>query len=183
MSEEKKSEKKADDTIFYTTYLTADQTAKDNKETSDNKFLPNGELRQRRKRTSKNSRIYVDPHELMDELLEFKRTDIISENLGSMFIKMAIRFTSSSKFNGYSWRDEFISCALIRIVKYIDKFDPERENCNPFAYISKIIEHEVIKIINKEKKIIDTNNRLRTAVWTEIETENGLEHVDLNEEG
>ena len=93
-------EPKKEESIFYTEFLSADQTKKDNKEQSDNKYLPNGELRQRRKRASKNSRIYVDPNELLAELLEFKKTDIISERLGAMFIKMTIRFTSSSKFNG-----------------------------------------------------------------------------------
>ena len=59
----------------------------------------------------KNPQHYVDKNEMMEELIKYNETEIISEELGLMFYKIAEHYGSQPKFAGYSCIEEMKSSA------------------------------------------------------------------------
>lgn len=122
----------------------------------------------RRKRTKKGSELYIDKNEMMDELIHYNTEGEISEKLGAMFLKLAIRYTSKSNLSGYSYREEFIGSGVLRMISQIDKFDINHPSKNPFAYFTQVIHNETMGILNKEKRQRDIKDNLRDKIWDEV---------------
>jgi hypothetical protein len=65
------------------------------------------------------------------------------------------------QFSGYTYKDDFYSDAVYKILKYLGNFNHlliseiTGTNVNAFAYISQIIHNSVLFIINKKKKDIN----------------------------
>ena len=68
----------------------------------------------------KKSVYYIIKDELRTELEYYKKTKIISEKLGEMILKIAHRYSSKPCFSGYSYRDEFVSEAIYRMIDQLD---------------------------------------------------------------
>jgi len=122
----------------------------------------------KRVRVKKGSVNYISGKEMMIELRHHKATGEITEVLGSMFLKLATRFTSKPNFIGYSYRDEMISSAVYRMISQISKFDVDHPAQNPFAYFTQICRNQVLSILNAEKKQRDIKDSVRTQIWDEI---------------
>lgn len=117
---------------------------------------------------------YVDPIELTKEIKKFKKTKVISEELGTMILKIARKYASRSNFSGYSYKEDFISDAVHRMIEQLDKINLKHPKCNVFAYLTQMCHFKFIAKITKEKKFQDTKNRLRDDYFAEIENE---EHI------
>lgn len=121
----------------------------------------------------KRGEYYIDPADLEKEIRKYKETGIQSEKLGKFLIKLANRFASRPNFSGYSYKDEFISDAIYRMVDQMDKIDLDHPQCNPFAYLTQTCYNVFIARINKEKKYTATKNALKDYYFNELEeTEN-----------
>jgi len=105
---------------------------------------------------------YVDNAKFLEEMIEYKRQykisknndeelPIISEYLGSVFLKIAQRLSFRPNFINYSFKDDMISDGIENCLHYIHNFDPEKSS-NPFAYFTQIIYYAFIRRIQKEKK-------------------------------
>jgi DNA-directed RNA polymerase specialized sigma24 family protein len=129
----------------------------------------------RRKRTKKGTELYIDKNEMMDELLHYNKTGEISEKLGAMFLKLAIRYTSKPNLSGYSYREEFIGSGVLRMISQIDKFDVDHPSKNPFAYFTQVIHNETMGILNREKRQRDIKADLRDKLWSEVASDQGLD--------
>ena len=115
------------------------------------------------KRKSKvNKAHYVDNAKFLEAMIEYKReynkskesdTDLpmISEYLGSVFLKIAQRLSFRPNFINYAFKDDMISDGIENCLHYIHNFDPEKSS-NPFAYFTQIIYYAFIRRIQKEKK-------------------------------
>lgn len=97
------------------------------------------------------------------ELSELTRTDQNSyERFGEIILLMVKNILKKPQFSGYTYKDDFYSDAVYKILKYLHNFnhllisDISGTNVNAFAYISQIIHNSVLFIINKKKK--DTND-------------------------
>lgn len=97
------------------------------------------------------------------ELSEITRTDQKSyERFGEIILLMVKNILKKPQFSGYTYKDDFYSDAVYKILKYLGNFnhllisDITGTNVNAFAYISQIIHNSVLFIINKKKK--DTND-------------------------
>ena len=77
---------------------------------------------------------YVNNKEIMVEMIEYRRTGVISERLGEMYYLIASNLANKSNFIGYTWKDDMIADAVLTCVKYCKNFNPEKSN-NPFGYI------------------------------------------------
>lgn len=97
-----------------------------------------GDKQKRKKRIKKDSR-YVTNKQLHPELVKFKETGIMSEELGEMCLEIANRMLTRSNFRGYTFKDMMISNAMYSILKYLKNFKPEHPRANGFGYISQII--------------------------------------------
>ena len=105
---------------------------------------------------------YVDNAKFLEEMIEYKRqykvsknneeeSPIISEYLGSVFLKIAQRLSFRPNFINYAFKDDMISDGIENCLHYIHNFDPEKSS-NPFAYFTQIIYYAFIRRIQKEKK-------------------------------
>jgi DNA-directed RNA polymerase specialized sigma24 family protein len=138
---------------------------KEEEELNQKKLPPQ---KRKRIRTKKGSELYIDSKEMMQELINYNDTGVISEELGEMFLKLARRYTSKPNFVGYSYRDEMISESVHRMVSQIDKFDVTHPSRNPFAYFTQICYHQVLTMINKEKRQSEIKDNIRTKIWDEV---------------
>ena len=105
---------------------------------------------------------YVDNAKFLEEMIEYKRQyfisknnneelPIISEYLGSVFLKIAQRLSFRPNFINYAFKDDMISDGIENCLHYIHNFNPEKSS-NPFAYFTQIIYYAFIRRIQKEKK-------------------------------
>ena len=105
---------------------------------------------------------YVDNAKFLEEMIEYKRqyyisknndeeSPIISEYLGSVFLKIAQRLSFRPNFINYAFKDDMISDGIENCLHYIHNFNPEKSS-NPFAYFTQIIYYAFIRRIQKEKK-------------------------------
>lgn len=148
------------------------------KEQQEQQKLP--PQKRKRIRTKKGSELYIDSKEMMKELIHYNNTVEYDENgekiksgeitevLGAMFLKLARRYTSKPNFVGYSYRDEMISESVYRMISQIDKFDVDHPSKNPFAYFTQICYHQVLTMINKEKRQSEIKDNIRAKLWDEV---------------
>lgn len=94
---------------------------------------------------------YVENEELLEEIIKFKKTKIMSDRLGEMILLIAKRFSTIGKFRNYTWRDDMIADAVLTCVKYCHSFDPKKST-NPHAYITKICLNQFRQYLKKQKK-------------------------------
>ena len=105
---------------------------------------------------------YVDNAKFLEEMIEYKKqyfiskdndeeSPIISEYLGSVFLKIAQRLSFRPNFINYAFKDDMISDGIENCLHYIHNFNPEKSS-NPFAYFTQIIYYAFIRRIQKEKK-------------------------------
>jgi DNA-directed RNA polymerase specialized sigma24 family protein len=122
----------------------------------------------RRPRTPKTSHLYIDKEEMMDELQHYKETEEITDKLGSMFLKLAIRYTSKPNLSGYTYRDDMIASAVSRMVEQIGKFNVDHPARNPFAYFTMLTYRQVITYIAKEHRYTGIKKSVRSKLWAEF---------------
>ena len=115
------------------------------------------------KRKSKVNKIhYVDNAKFLEAMIEYKseyneakkndkELPMISEYLGSVFLKIAQRLSFRPNFINYAFKNDMISDGIENCLHYIHNFNPEKSN-NPFAYFTQIIYYAFIRRIQKEKK-------------------------------
>jgi len=105
---------------------------------------------------------YVNNKMLMEEIIKYKKEydeyengnrDLpgVSNELGEMIQSIANNLSNKGSFSGYSYKEDFISEAILTCLKYLKNFDPEKSN-NPFAYITQICKNSFINFIKKQKK-------------------------------
>lgn len=129
---------------------------------------------------SKDDKIYyVDPIELRRLIREYKR-DLaadsghrMSDELGICLIKIAKRFTSQPCFSDYSYREDFESAAIEKMIKAVEKIDPD-DSRSPFAYLTQTCFRSVINYIKKEKKYQMQKDRIAEDIYNQYARENGL---------
>ena len=125
----------------------------------------------------KNKQYYINPKELRAELAKYKEEDIISEELGAMILKIAQRYASKPNFSGYSYKEEFIGTAVLRMIEQLHKLDLNHPKCNPFAYLTQICHFKFIEKINKEKKYQTLKTRLKDHYYDEFERDESLQNT------
>ena len=109
---------------------------------------------------------YVDPRELKKELVNYYKNDKCSRELGDMIHKIAHGLSYSSNFINYTYKDEMVGDALVKMYTAVTnkKFDIESEY-NPFSYFTTIAFHAFINRIKKEKKHTETLNQYKEKVY------------------
>lgn len=122
------------------------------------------------------------------------------EKFGEIVLLMISKILTKPQFSGYTYRDEFFSDAVYKILKYLHNFKydmiSERtgQPVNSFAYISQYIHNSVLYIINTKKKehdkikqqistsILDHNYNLKDYNQTYESTYHPDEHKNFKEE-
>ena len=108
------------------------------------------------------SRIRKELKELIVKLSE--KTPISDESyerFGEIILLMIKSILTKHQFSGYSYKDDFYSDSIHKILKYMKNFNHKLISkrtgleVNAFAYISQIIHNSVIYIIKQNKKAQD----------------------------
>lgn len=80
------------------------------------------------------------------------------DNLGRIILLMIKNILTKPQFSGYSYRDDFFSDAVYKILRYSYNFDHtliskiSGRPVNAFAYISQIIHNSIIFVISTNKR-------------------------------
>ena len=92
------------------------------------------------------------------------------ERFGEIILLMIKNILKKPQFSGYTYKDDFYSDAIHKILKYLHNFDHTKisertgQPVNAFAYISQYIHNSVLFIIDQKKK---ENNKLKHHVMME----------------
>lgn len=103
---------------------------------------------------------YCNKAEMLEELRQYKKTGVISEKLGAMFLEIAKRYSSKPCFYNYPDRMDWISSSVLRMIEKIDKFDVNHSKANPFFYFTRIVQRKIFAEITKVRKRVAISNQL-----------------------
>lgn len=92
------------------------------------------------------------------------------ERFGEIILLMIKNILKKPQFSGYTYKDDFYSDAVYKILKYLGNFNHKLISqrtgtpVNSFAYISQIIHNSILFIINSKKK---ENDNLKKQIAME----------------
>ena len=112
---------------------------------------------------------YVDPTEFKNQIKEYYNSGICTDYLGGCLNKIAEGLGYNPKFINYSYKEEMIGDALIKMFSALKrkKFDISTDT-SPFGYFTTIAFHAFINRIKKEKKHHDTISEFRERKYEEL---------------
>jgi hypothetical protein len=110
-----------------------------------------------------NPRNYVDKQKLHDSLVEWQELIRKAEENGEprpqlplytakAIMNIARHTASSASFRTYSWREDMEAKAMLNMVIKAEKYDPNREDANAFAFFSFITSNTFKEYIPNEKR-------------------------------
>ncbi len=115
---------------------------------------------------------YIEPKVFKESLKKYYETDNLTDDLAENIKKIAYGLSYKSNFIEYSYKDDMIGDALIKMysaLKYKKyKFDT---NSNPFSYFTTIAFHAFINRIKREKKHHKAESDYRESVYEDIMTD------------
>ena len=115
----------------------------------------------------KKTEYYIDPAVFKQQLVEYYKDSTKNESLIAESInKIAHGLSYSSNFINYTYKDEMIGDAIVKMFTAVKnkKFNVESEH-NPFSYFTTIAFHAFINRIKKEKKHTEALNEYRTRFY------------------
>lgn len=127
---------------------------------------------------------YVDPEQFKKEIMEYYKVKTsIPDSLAISVQQIATRLAFAPNFINYTYREEMIGDALIKMIEALKghKFNPEKGK--PFSYFTKIAYHAFCNRIKKEKKAREALTHYQNEVYSGliddgvIPTEKNTHHV------
>lgn len=100
---------------------------------------------------------YLKNSDLVKEIIDFKKNNVASETLGRYLLLIATNLSTKGNFNGYTWRTDMVSEAVLTCIKYLKNFKPNKANA--FAYVTQICRHSFIAYIKAERKHSEIKDR------------------------
>ncbi len=117
----------------------------------------------------KKAEYYIEPKVFKASLRKYYDSDILTDDLAENIKKIAYGLSYNSSFINYSYKDDMIGDALIKMysaLKY-KKYKFEN-NSNPFSYFTTIAYHAFINRIKKEKSIMKLLNLIKSKFMKTI---------------
>lgn len=119
--------------------------------------------------------VYIDPVEMEALIVEYYKTDIISNKLAEMVQMISTRLALARNFYSYSFKQEMQGDAIVKMMTALRR---KRFKCgagyNPFSYFTKVAYHAFQNSIKKHKKDFDTIKRYREEVYEDHMCANNL---------
>jgi hypothetical protein len=111
---------------------------------------------------------YVDPNLFKEQIKLYYQTGVCTNFLGDCLNKIAEGLGYNSKFINYSYKEDMIGDALIKMFSALkrQKFNVDSET-SPFGYFTTIAFHAFINRIKKEKKHHDTITEYKLRKYEE----------------
>ena len=106
---------------------------------------------------------YLTNATLLPEVIRAKGLGQITPELAKMLMLLTERYSRHPSFNGYSFKEDMKSEALVNLVRNALQFNPEKSS-NPFAFYTTAIYHSFLQYLNTEKR----HRNIRDALLIEI---------------
>ena len=110
------------------------------------------EEKPKKKKGRKRHKHYVNPKEFQDQILTFYDTGVISKELGEAVFNIANRLGYAPNFINYTYKEDMIGDALIKMFAALNNKKFDMNKGNPFSYFTKIAYNAYRNRIKKEKK-------------------------------
>lgn len=126
-----------------------------------------------KKRKATKDEYYIDPKEFAERIKEYYETEDDKcknyEILGKYFLKMAKRMSTAASFARYSWKEDMIGEALIKMTKALrNKKYSFAFGSSPFSYYTQVIYWAFISVIKNEKKQNEIAKKYRDEKFIEM---------------
>ena len=114
---------------------------------------------------------YVNPKQFLQMLNDYYESDDLIDELAESVYKIAVGLSYSPNFINYSYKDEMIGDAVVKMVAAVKnkKFNLESTS-NPVSYFTTIAYHAFINRIKKEKKYRETINDYQEQIYGDMAT-------------
>lgn len=120
--------------------------------------------RAKRPRATTSDGHYVTNDYLMPLIIAAKAdNNTLSPKLAEALMLIVQRFSFSSNFVGYSFREDMVSFALVNLCANWHKYN-EIDYANPFAYYTQAAYHSFLQFLASEQKQRDRRDRLLIAM-------------------
>lgn len=135
-----------------------------------------------KKAPRKNTKNFVNNPEFLELLHDYKRTGVISERLGEIFILMTNKLIISGNFVNYTedWKQEMKSDAIYNCCRYVGTFDTNI-GTNPFAYFTSTIIRSFLMRMKKEKKMDGNEKEVKMQMYNSFLDAYGMSHNSGND--
>ena len=122
---------------------------------------------------SDNKNHYVSPKAFSILIEKFYANGILTDELVTMATKIAYRLAFKPNFINYSYRDDMIGDAVVKMVAALQrkKFNPLKAKGNPFSYFTKIAINAFRNRIKKEKKQHEAVVNYQQEVYSQLITD------------
>ena len=116
---------------------------------------------------------YVEPKKFDEEIMNYYDTGVLSNELAEMVNKIAHKLSYASNFINYTYREDMVGDALIRMFKALmsKKYDRVK-GTNPFSYFTRIAFNAFRNRIKKEKHINETHLKYQEELLLISENQN-----------
>jgi len=103
---------------------------------------------------------YVTNAQLLEAIaLDKANGKKLSPKLAKYLFMIAERYSFSSSFGGYSFREDMVSFAVVNLCANWHKFDPEKSD-NPFAFYTTAAYRSFLQYLADEKKQRDIRDQM-----------------------
>lgn len=102
---------------------------------------------------------YVTNAQLLEAIAADKKAGKLSDKLAGYLYMIAERYSFSSSFAGYSFREDMVSFAVVNLCANWHKFDPEKSD-NPFAFYTTAAYRSFLQYLADEKKQRDIRDQM-----------------------
>jgi len=110
--------------------------------------------------------VYIDPIEMEALIVEYYKTDHLSDKLASMVQMISVRLGLARNFYSYSFKTEMQGDAIVKMMTALRR---KRFKCNegynPFSYFTKVAYHAFQNCIKKSKKDFETLKRYQEETY------------------
>ena len=115
---------------------------------------------------------YVDPGDFKISLKKYYDTDVLTDDLAENIKKIAYGLSYNSSFINYTYKDDMIGDALIKMYSALKnkKYNFSNES-NPFSYFTTIAFNAFINRIKKEKRHHAAEKNYREKVYEDLMTD------------
>ena len=130
--------------------------------------------RKKKKKSTDKSKHYVNAKDFFNQIKKYYETDDLPDVLAESINKIAIGLSYAPNFINYSYKDEMIGDAILKMFSALKhhKFNVDTGN-SPFSYFTTIAYHAFINRIKKEKRYRETITKYQETVYSDVMNETG----------
>ena len=120
---------------------------------------------EKKKRGRKKGKNYVNPEIFKNQIVQFYKDEILTDELGQAISDIANRLGFRPNFINYTYKEEMVGDAIEKMLKSLwnKKYAPEKGNA--FSYYTKIAFNAFCNRIKKEKRSREAILNFQTEVY------------------